>query len=251
MLLNRVIPVLLLQDKGLVKTIKFNNPKYVGDPINAVKIFNEKEVDELIFLDINATKDKKKPSFELLEKITSECFMPICYGGGINNIQDIKTIISLGVEKVCVNSFASENPYFIKDASDKFGSSTIVASIDVKKNIWGKYEVYINGGTKNTKKDPLELAVNYEKMGAGEILINSIDRDGTQKGYDINLIKSISSNVNLPVIACGGAGSFNDIKKVINEGNVSAAAGSLFVFQGEHRAVLINYLSAEQISEIN
>jgi cyclase len=246
----RVIPVLLLKNAGLVKTQRFKDAKYVGDPINAVKILNEKEVDELIFLDINASKENKKPNLKLLNEIATECFMPLCYGGGIKTIEDIKNIISCGVEKVSLNTIAIENPDFVKSASDIFGSSTIVVSIDVKKNFWGKKTIYSYSGTKSTGLDPISFAVEMQKKGAGELLINSIDKDGMMNGYDYELIKQISKEVDIPVIACGGAGELKHLKEAINAGASAVAAGSMFVFHGKHRAVLINYPSQVELQNL-
>ncbi len=251
MLTTRVIPCLLLKDKGLVKTVKFKDPKYVGDPMNAVKIFNEKEVDELIFLDIMAARENKKPNYEMIEDIATECFMPFCYGGGIKSIEEIKTIFSLGAEKVSINSHALENPGIIREASDFFGSQSIVVSIDVKRNLFGKYRIYDGSRGKITDKDPFEYAVSVEKMGAGEILLTSVDRDGTMEGYDIELIARVSNAVNIPVIACGGAGRLQDFSDAVKKGHASAvAAGSMFVFYGKHRAVLINYPEVSEIEKI-
>ncbi len=248
MLTKRIIPCLLLKNKGLVKTIKFRNPKYVGDPINAIKIFNEKEVDELIFLDTTATLENRPPPFKLVSQIATECFMPVCYGGGVRKLEDIGELFRLGVEKVAINTFAVADPTFIKRAAAEFGSQSIVASIDVKKNLFGKYRVFTNAGKKDTKRDPVSLAREVEQAGAGEIFINSIDRDGTMQGYDIDLIKQVSSAVSLPVIACGGAGKLGDFADAINKGGASAvSAGSFFVFQGPHRAVLITYPSAKEL----
>lgn len=246
----RVIPVLLLKNAGLVKTQKFKEPKYVGDPINAVKIFNEKEVDELIFLDINASKEKKKPNLKLLNEIATECFMPLCYGGGIKSIEDIKNIINCGVEKVSLNSVAIENPVFIRTAADVFGSSTIVVSIDIKKNFWGKKLIYTYSGTHSTGLDPIKFAVEMQKKGAGELLVNSIDNDGMMQGYDYELIRQISKEVDIPVIACGGAGSIQHFKEAVNVGASALAAGSMFVFHGTHRAVLINYPSQKDLQNL-
>jgi imidazole glycerol-phosphate synthase subunit HisF len=246
----RIIPVLLLKNKGLVKTVKFQDPKYIGDPINAVKIFNEKEVDELIFLDITASGEKRKPNFEYLGKIASECFMPLCYGGGINSLEDIGKIINLGVEKVSVNSFAYSNPSFIKEAANEFGSSTIVVSVDVKKNLWGKYVVALNNGKTITKTDPLEYVRIIEDMEAGEILLNSVDRDGVMNGYDLELIAKISSAVNIPVVACGGAKNTDDFKSALNSGASALAAGSMFVFHGKLKAVLISYPSQDHLKSV-
>lgn len=250
MRIPRVIPVLLLKNKGLVKTVKFRDPCYVGDPINAVKIFNEKEVDELIFLDITASSEKREPNYEYLEKISSECFMPFCYGGGIKTISEIRKITNVGVEKVSINTYAFEHPEFIKIAADEFGSSTIVVSIDVKKNIWGKPVVAINNGKNLTKWDPIEYAKKMEEKGAGELLLNSIDRDGIMQGYDIDMIKKVTEAVSIPVIVCGGAKSTLDLKKGADAGASGMAAGSMFVFHGKHRAVLINYPSQKEIKEL-
>ncbi len=242
MLIPRIIPCLLLRNKGLVKSVKFKDYKYVGDPRNAIKIFNEKEADELIFIDITATIENHPPPFNIIEEIASECFMPVCYGGGIRRIEDIKTIFNLGIEKISISSHAVENPSFIRKAADIFGSQSIVVCIDVKKNFFGKYEVVTHNAGKNTGLDPFEHAVKMVKIGAGELLINSVDRDGTMTGYDLKLIKKIADSVDVPVIACGGAGKVEDIKDVIKLGGASSgAAGSLFVFYGKHRAVLISY----------
>lgn len=248
---KRVIPCLLLRSNGLVKTIKFKNPVYVGDPINAVKIFNEKEVDELIFLDIDATRNRTEPSYHIIKNIASECFMPFCYGGGINRLDQIEKIIALGTEKVCINSAAYLQPGLIKEAVEKFGSSTIVVAIDVKKNTFGKYRVYIKGGTMDTKQHPAEYVKRIESLGAGEIFLNSIDRDGTMAGYDLDMIKMISGTVSVPVIVCGGAGNLQHFKEAITIGGASAvSAGSYFVFQGKRRAVLITYPEYKVIKEI-
>ncbi len=250
MQIPRVIPVLLLKDAGLVKTQQFKEPKYVGDPINAVKIFNEKEVDELIFLDIAAGKEKKKPNLKLLHEIATECFMPLCYGGGIKTLEDIKSIINAGVEKVALNSIAVEYPDFVKKAADMFGCSTIVVSIDVKKNFWGKKTIYTYSGSQNTGIDPVKFASDIQNYGAGELLINSIDKDGMMTGYDIDLINQISKEVDIPVIACGGAGNLQHLKQGYEAGASALAAGSMFVFHGPHRAVLINYPSQKDLQNL-
>lgn len=189
MVRTRVIPCLLLRNRGLVKTVRFKDPKYLGDPINIVKIFNDKEVDELVFLDITATFENKKPPFQLMGKVASECFMPLCYGDGVRSLGDMKTLFRLGIEKVAVNSCAVENPTFIQAAADLFGSQSVIVSIDVKRTRWGKYEIFTHSGRKATGLDPIEFAVEMEKQGAGELLLNSIDRDGTMQGYDVELIK--------------------------------------------------------------
>jgi len=242
MLIPRVIPCLLLREKGLVKTVRFKNPKYIGDPINAIRIFNEKEVDELVFLDITATTENTIPPFDIIEKIASECFMPVCYGGGIRKIEDIEKVFGLGIEKVSIGSYAVEKPIFIKEISKTFGSQSIVICIDVYKGMSGRYEVVTHNGKRKRKLNPVEHAIRMEEMGAGELFVNAVNRDGTMSGYDMELVKSIGDKVKIPVIACGGAGSLKDIRDVIELACASAAgAGSLFVFYGKHRAVLINY----------
>jgi cyclase len=251
MKIKRIIPCLLLRNNGLVKTIKFKDSIYIGDPINAVRIYNEKEVDELIFLDIDATREKKEPPFGMIRNLAGECFMPFAYGGGIETLSQIEEIIKSGAEKIVINTQAFQKKNFIYDAANRFGSSTIVVSIDVKKRIIGGKTVHISGGRIDTGMNPLEYAKEMEDQGAGEIFINSIDRDGTMEGYDIELIKSISEAVNIPVIACGGAGNLEDLKLAVCKGCASAAAaGSLFVFHGKRRAVLITYPSYKEISEL-
>lgn len=240
--MKRIIPVLLIKDGGLVKSIKFKDHKYVGDPINAVKIFNEKEVDEIVILDISATKEKRAPDLILIKEIAGEAFMPLAYGGGITTIEQVKDILFQGVEKIVFNKSALINEALIKETAKRFGSSSTVVSIDVKSNIFKKKLVYSDNGRKNTSFDVIEYAQKMEKLGAGEIFLNSIDRDGTYKGYDIELIKNVSNAVGIPVIACGGARDENDLIKAITEGGASAsAAGSLFVYKGVNHAVLINY----------
>jgi imidazole glycerol-phosphate synthase subunit HisF len=252
MIKPRVIPCLLLQNQGLVKTIKFKEPKYLGDPINIVRIFNEKEVDELVLLDIKATVERRKPSFDLLEKIASECFMPLCYGGGIVSLEDMRVLFNLGIEKVSINSYAVENPWFIERAADLFGTQSIIVSIDVKKNWLGKYEIFTRGGRKAAGLDPVKFAVEMAHRGAGELFLNSINQDGTRLGYDIELIKSVTRAVEIPVVACGGAGKFQDLIDAVKKGGASAAAsGSLFVFQGPHRAVLISYPTPHELRNLS
>jgi cyclase len=250
MMRPRVIPCLLLRNKGLVKTIKFKDPVYLGDPINVVKIFNDKEVDELIFLDITATVEGRRPPFEYLAEIASECFMPLGYGGGVRSLEDVRKLFNLGLEKVSINSYAVENRSFIRETADLFGSQSIVVSIDVKKDLFGKEQIFTHSGRKATGLDPVRFAVEMAEMGAGELLLNSIDRDGTMKGYDIELIKRVSRAVDIPVVACGGAGSVRDLAAAVKEGGASAAAaGSMFVFQGRHRAVLISYPGAQELQK--
>jgi cyclase len=250
MLKTRVIPCLLLKGQGLVKTVKFKNPKYVGDPMNAVKIFNEKEVDELALLDIDATVGGKRPQIKLISEIASECFMPLSYGGGLRHLDDLKTIFNLGVEKVVINSYAIENPAFVEEAAELYGSQSIVVAIDVKKNLSGDYGVFTQGGKRKTNLHPIEHAMEMERLGAGEIFLNSIDRDGTMDGYDIELIKKVTQSVSIPVIACGGAGKIEDFVEAVKKGGASAvAAGSMFVFHGKHRAVLITYPSIQELEK--
>lgn len=251
MIRTRVIPCLLLRNLGLVKTVKFKDPKYLGDPINVIKIFNEKEVDELVFLDISATVENKRPPLALLVNIASECFMPLGYGGGIRNLEDVKTILNIGVEKVIINSYAVENPDFVRAAADLAGSQSVVVSIDVKRSLLGKYEVYTRSGTRATGLDPIRFAVEMKQRGAGEILLNAIDRDGTMQGYDLELIKRVSMAVDIPVVACGGAGNVQHLGEAVKLGGASAAAaGSMFVFQGPHRAVLISYPTPKELRAV-
>jgi cyclase len=242
--------VLLNSNNGLVKTVKFNHPKYIGDPINAIKIFNDKEVDELIFLDINATRLNQKPNFSLIKEIATECFMPICYGGGITSLEEIHKILYSGIEKVSINTAAYSNPNLIKQAANQFGNQSIVVSIDVKKNWRGKQYVYINNGTKNTNETSIEFAQKMEDLGAGELLINSIDKDGTYSGYDLDLIQAISEKVTIPIIACGGASAITDFKKAVEKGASAVAAGSMFVYYGELKSVLINYPSEYELDKL-
>ena len=247
----RVIPILLLKGKGLVKSIKFKDYRYIGDPINAVKIFNDLKADELVFLDIMASKEKRSISLDFVKNVGDEANMPFAVGGGIRTIQDIKEVVNAGAEKVIINTYAAENPEFVKQASDVFGSSTIVVSIDVKKKLFGKKQVYTLAGTKATGLDPIVFAKKMKEMGAGEIMINSIDNDGKMEGYDLDLIKNISESVSIPIIASGGAGSYSDFSKaVINSYASAVSAGSLFVYHGPRRAVLINYPTKEEISNI-
>ena len=243
MLNPRIIPCLLIQNNGLVKTTKFTNPKYVGDPLNAVKIFNDKEADELIVLDIDATKEKREPNYNLIENLASECRMPLCYGGGINNVSQALKIFSLGVEKIAISTSALNNISIVSEIASRVGSQSVVVVLDVKKKIFSnKYEVFSKNGTKSTGIDAVEYAVKLEHEGAGELLINSIDLDGTMRGYDLNLIQTIRAAVNIPITILGGASSFEEIGKVVSEfGVIGLAAGSLFVFKGRFRAVLISY----------
>lgn len=247
----RVFPVLLLKDGGLVKTIQFRQPKYVGDPLNAVRIFNDKEIDELVILDISAGHANAGPPLALIEQIAGECFVPLCYGGGIRTMQDVQELFRIGVEKVSLNTAAVENPELIREASDRFGSQSIVVSIDVKHDWLRRCRAYVRGGTRCSNMDPVALALQSVQQGAGEILLTSIERDGTGRGYDIELVRSLSAAVNVPVVACGGAATLEDIRAVLREGGASAAAaGSMFVFHGRHRAVLISFPTPEVIGSV-
>lgn len=247
----RVIPVLLLKNAGLVKTVKFDNPKYVGDPINAVRIFNEKEVDELVFLDIEAGKTGKEPDFDYIESIATECFMPFSYGGGIQTIDHIRRIIKLGAEKIILNSAAFDNSGLIAEAAVQFGQQSVVVAVDVKKNLWGKYDIYSCGGTRKIKTPLAEWIETVQSLGAGEIILNSIDRDGTMTGYDLKLYEQVRDIANVPVVACGGAGKPDDFKDVLATGGANAvAAGSFFVFHGKHRAVLITYPKYQDLKSL-
>jgi imidazole glycerol-phosphate synthase subunit HisF len=244
----RIIPVLLIKNGGLVKSIKFKDHKYVGDPINAVRIFNEKEVDEIVILDISATDQKKAPNIQQIAELAGEAFMPLGYGGGITTIDQVKEILYQGVEKVVFNHSAFANKTLIKESVRHFGSSSVVVSIDVKRDWLGRYRVFVKNGSKNTGIDPLMYAKEMEDIGAGELFINAIERDGTFEGYDLKLMKEISENVSIPVIACGGASNLDDFIGAIKTGGVSAvAAGSMFVFQRPHRAVLISYPSQDEL----
>lgn len=244
-----MIPALLIQKGGLVKSVKFKNHKYVGDPINAVKIFNEKEVDEIVILDISATVEKRGPNFLQIKELASEAFMPLGYGGGITKLEDITKLITTGVEKVVINTSAYNNPRLISDGAKYIGSQSIVVSIDVKKNVWGKYKVYVQNGLKNTNLDPVQFARQMENAGAGELFLNAIDRDGTFSGYDTELIKLISSSINIPLVAIGGGACVEDMAKAIESGASAVSAGSMFVFQRPHRAVLISYPKQQELKE--
>lgn len=247
----RVIPVLLLKNLGLVKSVKFKNYRYIGDPINAVKIFNDKKADELVFLDINASKENRLISLEFVHKVGDEANMPFAVGGGIKTIKDIRSILENGSEKVVINTAAFENPEFIKEAVEAFGSSTIVVCLDVKKNFAGKYQLVYKHGEKKVKENPVEFAQKMEEYGAGEIIIQCVDKDGTYEGYDIELVKLISRTVTIPVVALGGASKYDDFSLAVKEGYASAvAAGSLFVYHGPRRAVLISFPTRDEIKDI-
>lgn len=237
----RIIPVLLLSEGYLVKPTKFQHPKYIGDPINAVRIFNEKEVDELIICDIDASLKNKPIDFKHLNEIVSEAFMPIGYGGGVKTLEDAKKIVKLGVEKVVVNSAVLETPNLISAISQELGSQSTVVSIDAKKKTFGKYEVMSHSGTRATGKSPNIWAKEAEKLGAGEIILSAIDKESTRTGYDYGLVESVAKDLTIPLVALGGAGNIEDLDKVLAVGASAASAGTMFVMNGPHRAVLITY----------
>lgn len=247
MLAPRIIPCLLIHNKGLVKTVKFKDGKYVGDPINAVKIFNEKESDELMVLDIDATVEHREPNYKMIENLASECRMPLCYGGGIKTVEQATKIFNLGVEKIALSSVAIENPKLVIEIAKEVGNQSVVVVIDVKKKMFGGYDVYTHNGTKKTKVDLEKFIIELQSFGVGEIVINSIDNDGVMKGYDLSLIEKIKPLVDVPLTILGGAGSLDDIRKLIVKfGIIGCSAGSLFVFKGKYKAVLINYPKNEE-----
>lgn len=252
MLRPRIIPCLLVHNKGLVKTVNFKNPKYVGDPINAVKIFNEKEVDELIVLDIDASVQNHEPDFTMIKNLAAECRMPLCYGGGVKTVSHARQIINLGAEKVALSSAAIENPQLVSDIAAAVGQQSVIVVLDVRKTgLLGKYEVFTHNGTKSTGKSPREFSQELERMGVGEIVVNSIDNDGVMKGFDLKLIQSVRDAINVPMTVLGGAGNLSDIKDIISRfGIIGVAAGSLFVFKGVYKAVLINYPRRNEIVEL-
>jgi len=250
MLQTRVIPTLLLKGRGLVKGVGFKDHRYIGDPINAVHIFNAKEADELVFLDISATSENRLPDLNHIQQIADECYMPFAVGGGIRRIEDIRAILNAGAEKIVINTVVVENPDLIREASQMFGSQCIVVSIDVRKNLFGGYEVITRGGTRKIGQDPIVFAKKAAEQGAGEILLTSIDREGSMEGYDLELTKKVSAAVSIPVIASGGAGTLQHIKEAIQSGAQAAAAGSMFVFHGRRRAVLINYPDKKELEEL-
>lgn len=242
MLRPRIIPCLLVHDKGLVKSVHFKQHKYVGDPINAVRIFNEKEVDELMVIDIDATVENREPDYVMIERLAAECRMPLCYGGGVKTVEQAQKIFSLGVEKIAISSAVFDDLSLIQRMGEKVGTQSVVVVLDVKKKLLGGYEVYTHNGKKKTGKNPVEFAAELEKLGVGEIVINSIDHDGQMKGYDLDLIGKIREVITIPMTVLGGAGTLSDIGLLIKKfGIIGASAGSLFVFKGIYKAVLINY----------
>jgi imidazole glycerol-phosphate synthase subunit HisF len=247
---NRVIPSLLLLDGGLVKTTKFKDPKYVGDPINAIRIFNEKQVDELMVLDITASKEGREPNYALIEQFAGECFMPLAYGGGVRTLDQAKRIFSCGVEKICLQTSALSNPKLITELSDRFGSQSIVVSIDVKRNWLGTIQLYQTVTGKTISANWLDVLRQMVEAGAGEILLNAVDKDGTLSGPDLDIIQKASSLVEVPLISVGGISSLEDIRNAIISGASGVAAGAFFVYYGPHRAVLITYPKNEDLENI-
>lgn len=250
MIRPRIIPCLLIDNGRLVKTVEFRRPTYVGDPINAIRVFNDKRADELVLLDIASTPEGRGPNFELLEKVASECFMPLCYGGGVTSVEQMRRLLGLGIEKVAVNTSAVERPDLVREAAAEFGSQSIVVSIDVKRRRRGAAEVVTRSAKTRTGLDPVRAAQEAEQLGAGELLLTSVDRDGTMRGYDLELIRRVAAAVGIPVVASGGAATGRDLVSAIADGGASgAAAGSMFVFTGRHRAVLISYLTADDLKD--
>lgn len=243
MLRPRLIPCLLIHKGGLVKTIRFGDPKYVGDPLNAVRIFNEKEVDELIVIDIDASRQKQEPNYKLISHLASECRMPLCYGGGVSSVEQLERIIGLGVEKISISAAAVTQPELITQAAKRVGSQSVVVTIDVKNTgLLRRPEVVTLNATHRTGLDPIDFARRAEELGAGEIVLNSVDRDGEMAGYDLELAARVRAKISLPLTVLGGAGSLADIEALYaTHGVIGAAAGSLFVFKGKFRAVLISY----------
>lgn len=248
MLRSRIIPCLLVRNKGLVKTVKFKEGKYVGDPINAVKIYNEKEVDELMVIDIDATAEGKRPNFDLIKKLAVECRMPFCYGGGVKTVEDAKKIINLGAEKVALSSVAITNPELLPKIARAIGTQSVVVVLDVKKKkLFGSYELYTHNGQKKMKQNPFDFVKQIQELGIGEIIINSIDNDGVMNGYDFKMLDAFRELIYVPMTILGGAGNISDIKEAISRyKTIGVSAGSLFVFKGKYKAVLINYPSKQE-----
>ncbi len=247
----RVIPVLLLSGDGLVKTVQFDQPKYIGDPINAMKIFNDSEVDELILLDITSGRNGHAPQWAKLSEIISEAFMPVTYGGAVREFSHVEKLFFLGVEKISFNTAAMTHPQLLEKTSQAYGNQSVVAAIDIKKNFWGRYDTFVDYGRRPNKVTPVDYARRMEELGAGEILLNSIDRDGTRSGYDLEIIQAVSQAVSIPVVASGGAHDLKDFHRAIFGAGASAvAAGSMFVFHGKLRGVLINYPRPTELQEL-
>ncbi len=251
MLGTRVMPCLLLDGEGLYKTVRFKDPKYVGDPINAVRIFNERFVDEIVFLDISASRTHRGPNYEAVAAIAEECFIPLCYGGGVSSVDQARRLFGLGVEKISLNTAAVQRPELIGEMASTFGSQSVIVAMDVGRNWTGRSQVRLQNGRRNTGLEPVSWARRAVDLGAGELLVNSVDRDGTGKGFDLKVLAAVTSAVDVPVIACGGAGTLEHLSDAVLEAGVAAvAAGSLFVFKGKHRAVLINYPSQAELREL-
>jgi len=247
---HRVIPCLLLRNAGLVKTRRFKNPKYVGDPINAIRIFNEKEVDELMVLDILASRKSMEPNYSLIAQFAGECFMPLCYGGGVRTVEQAKQLFALGVEKICIQSAAIERPAFISELAERFGSQSVVVSIDIKRNIFNKAHLFESKSGKTLSSGWLNFLRESVRRGAGEIVLNSVDRDGEMNGYDLQMIRDTVATVTVPVIALGGAGRLEHFRQAVDVGAAAVSAGSMFVFQGPHRAVLISYPAYPELERL-
>ena len=247
MLYPRIIPCLLIHNKGLIKTVRFKDPKYVGDPINAVKIFNEKEVDELIVLDIDASVEQREPDYKLIEHLAAECRMPLCYGGGIKTVEQAQRIFNLGIEKIAVSSLAVEQPGIVAEIARRVGNQSVVVVMDVKKTgLRNRYELFTHNANKGRGLDPVKFAVQMQDLGIGELVINSVDQDGMMTGYDHKLIDAVKEVITIPVTVMGGAGSLQDMGEVIRKHSIiGVAAGSFFVFKGKYKAVLISYPTPE------
>jgi len=247
----RVIPALLLDDDGMVKTTRYRDPDYLGDPINIINLFNRFEVDEIALLDISATRGNRPPPFDLIERLASECWVPLAYGGGIRTFEDARTILSIGVEKVVLGTIAIDDPTLVSRAASAFGSQAVIVSVDARSSRDGGYQVFAESGTRPLGIDPVTAARQAESLGAGELLLNAIDRDGTMEGYDLELIRTVTASVRIPVIASGGAGDRTDLPRPIREAGAAAvAAGSLFVYQGRERGVLVNFPARDQLERL-
>lgn len=241
----------MVHDKGLVKTVGFSSPKYVGDPINAVRIFNEKRADELMVVDIDATSNNREPDYNLIDKLASECRMPLCYGGGIKTVEQAERIFALGVEKIALSAAAIERPVLVKEIAERVGNQSVVVVLDVQKKFLGGYEVVTHNAKRKTGKSPESMAALFQEMGAGEIVVNSVDNDGKMKGYDLALAEKVRTVTSIPMTMLGGVGSLEDVGKLIAKfGIVGAAVGSLFVFRGVYKAVLINYPNGEEKDDL-
>ena len=246
----RVIPVLLIDDGGLVKSIEFDKYSYIGDPMNAIRLYNEMEVDELVFLDISASKEDRGPDFEMIEELTANAFMPLAYGGGVTSVEEIKKLFYLGVEKVIINNQLLTNKEFIKEASKLHGKQSIVGAIDIKKNFFGKYKIYDHTTKKTLDTNHIEYIQELQNADIGELFINDVSNDGKMKGFDLKLIDSIHHTVSIPVVFCGGAGNLQDIKSAIDSGAHAAAAGSIFIYKGKTKGILINYPTQNELYKL-